>query len=60
MMNSTFNPTCADNGSLNEYVYVCMYVRMYNSFAEFMSYMHVNIQLQLGQHTFLQQKRSVC
>jgi len=26
MMNSTFNPTCADDGSMNEYVYVCIYV----------------------------------
>jgi hypothetical protein len=23
MVNSTFNPTCGDNGSVNEYVYVC-------------------------------------
>jgi len=31
MTNSTFNPTCADNGSVNEYVYVCvcMYVCTY-------------------------------
>jgi len=27
MMNSTSNPTCADDGSVNEYVYVCMYSR---------------------------------
>ena len=27
MTNSTFNLTCADDGSVNEYV--CMYVRMY-------------------------------
>ena len=26
MTNSTFNLTCADDGSVNEYVYVCMYV----------------------------------
>jgi len=27
MTNSTFDPTCADDGSVNEYVYVhgCMY-----------------------------------
>jgi len=24
MMNSTFNPTCADDGSVNECVYACM------------------------------------
>jgi len=24
--NSTFNPTCVDDGPVNEYVYVCMYV----------------------------------
>jgi len=23
---STFNPTCADNGFVNEYVYVSMYI----------------------------------
>ena len=28
MTNSTFNSTCADNGPVNEYVYVCMYVCM--------------------------------
>ena len=27
--NSTFNPTSVDDGSVNEYVYVCKYVRMY-------------------------------
>jgi len=26
MMNSTFNLTCAIDGSVNEYVHVCMYV----------------------------------
>jgi len=26
MMNSTFNPTSVDGGSVNEYVYVSMYV----------------------------------
>jgi len=26
MTNSTFNPNCADNGSVNEYVCVCLYV----------------------------------
>ena len=26
MIDSTFNPTCADEGSVNEYVYVCMCV----------------------------------
>ena len=26
MTNSTFNPTCADDGSVNVYVYVCMHV----------------------------------
>jgi len=25
MMNSTSSPTCEDDGSVNEYVYVCMY-----------------------------------
>jgi len=25
MTNSTFNPTCAHDGSVNEYMYVCMY-----------------------------------
>jgi len=35
-------------------MYVCMRACMYSSFAEFMSYMRVNIQLQLGQHTFSQ------
>ena len=33
MINSTFNPTCVDDGSVNEYVYVymsvCMYACMY-------------------------------
>jgi len=29
MTNSTFNPTCADDRFVNEYVYVCMYVCMY-------------------------------
>jgi hypothetical protein len=28
MMNLTFNPTCADNGSVNEYVYVSMYYKV--------------------------------
>jgi len=28
MTNSTFNPTCMADGSVNEYVYVCMYVFM--------------------------------
>jgi len=26
MTNSTFNPTCADDGSVSEYVYVCKYM----------------------------------
>jgi len=26
MMNSTFNPICADDESVNEYVYACVYV----------------------------------
>jgi len=26
MTNSTLSPTCADDGSVNEYVHVCMYV----------------------------------
>ena len=29
MTNITFNPTCADDESVNEYVYVCMYIYMY-------------------------------
>lgn len=27
MTNATFNPTCVDDGHVNEYVYVCMYVK---------------------------------
>jgi hypothetical protein len=26
MTNSTFNLTCADDGAVNEYVYVCIYI----------------------------------
>jgi len=29
MTNSTFNPTCADDGYVNEYAYVCIQVTMH-------------------------------
>jgi len=33
MMNSTFKPTCADDGSVtNMYMYICMYVCTYRIF----------------------------
>ena len=43
MMNSTFNPTCADNGYVNEYVYA--YVNMYVCSCKKMYNILVNIYL---------------
>ena len=49
MTNSTFNPTCVDDGSVNEYVCVCMCMCMYVCVCVCMNIrMYVHIYVSVG------------